>query len=66
MNKIVILLGGLGLIYLLYTVIPMMAPTLNPGLYTPYAIWALVLLFFYLFLPGNVGGWVYDSAIQGK
>ena len=60
MNKLILLIGGLVIIYITFTVLPMMVPTLSVSLFLPYALWALVLLIFFLFLPGSVGGWVYD------
>ena len=60
MNKFILLIAGLAIIYILFTVLPMMVPTLSPSLFMPYAVWALVLMIFFLFLPGSVGGWVYD------
>jgi len=66
MNKLILMVIGLIMIYIIFTVLPMMAPTISVSLLIPYAVWALVLLFFFLFLPGSVGGWVYDIGIKKK
>lgn len=53
-------------IVFVFSALPYMMPTISTGLYMPYEIWALVLLFFYLILPKDIGTYVYKLRIKNK
>ena len=54
------------IIYFIFTTFPFMLPTMSRALYLPYELWFLALLIFYVFLPKDVGTFIYTLREENK
>ena len=66
MGKLIPTLILMGSVIFIFNTFPYMLPAMSKGLYLPYELWILVMLFLYIILPPNVGTYVYRLREENK
>jgi len=66
MNKLFQIVILIILVYVVFSTIPYMIPTLPSGIYLPYELWLFVLIIFYALLPTKIGTYVYRLRLENK